>query len=80
MAATNTHHQYRDIPLLTNFEVSQIQTYTILFKKAKENEETFLKCGTDFSLCERKRKETKATEEYCWAITQAGGRSSCGRL
>ena len=25
------------------------------------------------------RNETKLTEEYCWAITQAAGRSCCGR-
>jgi hypothetical protein len=32
-----------------------------------------------FSLHERKRSETKLMEQYCWAITQAAGRSCCGR-
>ena len=32
-----------------------------------------------FSLPERKRRETKVTEAYCWAITQLVGRSWCGR-
>jgi hypothetical protein len=31
------------------------------------------------SLRELKRKQKKAVGEYCWAITQAAGRSSCGR-
>lgn len=28
---------------------------------------------------DRKRSETKLVEEYCWATTQAAGRSYCGR-
>ena len=32
----------------------------------------------EFFLRESKSSETKALEEYCWTITQAAGRSSCG--
>jgi hypothetical protein len=34
----------------------------------------------DFFLLEWKHNEEKVAEEYCWVITQAAGRSCCGRL
>jgi hypothetical protein len=39
-----------------------------------------MKGTLDFSLLEWKHNEEKVAEEYCWVITQAVGRSCCGRL
>jgi hypothetical protein len=38
-----------------------------------------LKRALNFSFRIEKRNETKVAEEYCWAITQAEGRSCYGR-
>jgi hypothetical protein len=50
------------------------------FKIANKKTEivTFLKRVPNLSLREWERNVTKMAEEYCWAITQAAGRSSCG--
>ena len=40
---------------------------------------TFLNRAPNFSMWECKRNETNLAEEYCWAMTQAAGRSFCGR-
>ena len=40
---------------------------------------TFLERDAVFFVSRKKRSETKVTEEYCWAKTQAAGRSSFGR-
>jgi hypothetical protein len=37
-----------------------------------------LKGASNFLLAGVKAQETKVAEEYCWAITQAAGRSCCG--
>jgi hypothetical protein len=39
---------------------------------------TFSKSERNFSSRDWKSNETKVTEEYCWAITQAVVRESCG--
>jgi hypothetical protein len=52
-----------------------------MLKKQAQQTETisFLKGATEFTSPEWKRFETKVTEEYCLAITQAAGLSCCGR-
>jgi len=38
-----------------------------------------LQRAPNFSFKELKHNKTKVTEGYCWPITQAVGRSCCGR-
>jgi hypothetical protein len=40
---------------------------------------TYFKCAQKFSFRQWKWNKTKVAEEYCWAITQTVGRSSCCR-
>jgi hypothetical protein len=67
----------RSIDGLIHVQTHKILSYTISnlrnSKKAKK------KRASNYSLREWKRSETKVTEEYCWAITQAAGPSCCGR-
>jgi len=65
-----------DTPRLTQFSVTKFQNY-VIFKKAKKKI-IFLKGAPNVSLPERKRKETKVQEEYCWAVTKARGRGGGG--
>jgi len=53
---------------------TQFQTYTFFYERKNWNIEE-----PNFSLREWKRSEKKLAEEYCWAITQAAGRSRWGR-
>ena len=48
------------------------------FKKVEKWNNTF-ETGQNFSLWRRRRNDTKVAEEFCWAITQAAGRSCCSR-
>jgi len=54
----------------------QFQTYAIKKIKIKI---TMFETRIGFFLQEMKNNETMMAEESCWAITQAEGRSCCGR-
>ena len=59
--------------------ILQIRTYGILKRVTKRNNSIFQTRVEFVLLRELKHRETKEAEEYCWAITQAAGRSCCGR-
>jgi hypothetical protein len=63
---------------LRNFKLHNFRTQQFL-KNLRIEILTFFLRAPNFSLQEWKRNETKVEEEYCWAITQAMGRSCCGR-
>jgi len=49
------------------------------FKQATNETTTLLKAQEFFFLRKQKRNDLNVAEEYCWALTQAAGRSCCSR-
>ena len=74
-AGRNIHRQ---LPTKSSFHLHNFRL-TRNLKVEKKKIITFWKANWIFSMRERKHHEKKFAEEYFWAITQAAGRSCCGR-
>ena len=72
-----THITKINTPWHTQFKFC---IYAVFKKEKNNNEIKHLKRASSSSFGGWKRYQTKAEKEYCWAITQAAGRSSRGRL
>ena len=72
----NVGKQEQTFLRVTQFQGAQFETNKILKLKNKELL-IFLK-DAEFYLAGSRSNETKVKKEYCWAITEAAGRSCCG--
>ena len=56
------------------------RNFRLTIKKNKKNRNnSSLQIAPNFTVLEWKCNESNVAEEYCWTITQAAGRSCCGR-